>query len=45
MINEAAAAAKADPIQFRIDYISEQRLIRPRRMPLTPAFVTTPLKG
>src|SRR5882672_3218586 len=27
LINEAAAAAKADPIQFRIEHTSEQRLI------------------
>lgn len=27
LINEAAAAAKADPIQFRLDHTSEQRLI------------------
>ena len=27
LINEAAVAAKADPIQFRIDHTSEQRLI------------------
>jgi len=25
MINEAAGAAKADPIQFRIEHTSEQR--------------------
>jgi CO/xanthine dehydrogenase Mo-binding subunit len=27
LINEAAASAKADPIQFRIDHTSEQRLV------------------
>ena len=27
LINEAAAAAKADPIQFRIEHTTEQRLI------------------
>ena len=27
LINEAAAAAKADPVQFRVDHTSDQRLI------------------
>ena len=36
LINEAAAAAKADPVQFRIDHTTDQRLIdilnaRPRQ--------------
>ncbi len=27
LINEAAAAAKADPVQFRLDHTADQRLM------------------